>query len=156
MSVTQIQAASARPPPGLWANMGGPQSRQRSLRITSTLLGGGAGPVRCAPVRTLALDFGSEEPVGFLQRLLDQAALQSPEALRALYPTPPGCLLAAPAPTGCARLDALAALPAAVLEQALLLGLCTSHVYDPTRPVLWTQRSLTRALELFDPEGFYA
>ena len=43
-----------------------------------------------------------------------------------------------------------------VLEQALLLGLCTAQLFDATRPVLWTHASLTRGLELFDPEGFYA
>ena len=43
-----------------------------------------------------------------------------------------------------------------ILEQALLLGLCTAQLFDPARPVLWTQASLTRGLELFDPAGFYA
>ena len=43
-----------------------------------------------------------------------------------------------------------------VLEQALLLGLCTKHLFDPLRPVLWTEASLTRGLELFHPQGFYA
>ena len=43
-----------------------------------------------------------------------------------------------------------------VLEQALLLGLCTAQLFDAERPVLWTQASLTRGLELFDPTGFYA
>jgi hypothetical protein len=35
------------------------------------------------------------------------------------------------------------------------LGLCTRHLFDPSRPVLWTRSSVTRALELFDPVGFY-
>jgi len=43
-----------------------------------------------------------------------------------------------------------------VLKQALMLGLCTAHLYDPARPVLWTAASLTRGLVLFEPEGFYA
>ena len=29
-------------------------------------------------------------------------------------------------------------------------------IYDPARPVLWTQAALKRRLELFDPAGFYA
>jgi hypothetical protein len=43
-----------------------------------------------------------------------------------------------------------------VLKQALMLGLCTAHVYDPARPVLWTAASLSRGLDLFEPQGFYA
>ena len=43
-----------------------------------------------------------------------------------------------------------------VLEQALMLGLCTAQIFDADRPVLWTETSLTRAVELFDPVGFYA
>ena len=35
-------------------------------------------------------------------------------------------------------------------------GLCTAQLYDPARPVLWTQAALKRRLELFDPAGFYA
>ena len=37
-----------------------------------------------------------------------------------------------------------------------MLGLCTTQVFDPDRPVLWTTTSLTRFVELFDPRGFYA
>jgi len=43
-----------------------------------------------------------------------------------------------------------------ILRQALLLGLCTSFQYDPSRPVLWTRASLTRRVELYEPAGFYA
>jgi hypothetical protein len=37
-----------------------------------------------------------------------------------------------------------------------MLGLCTAHIFDPERPVLWTLNSVTRAVELFDPAGFYS
>ena len=43
-----------------------------------------------------------------------------------------------------------------ILQQALLLGLCTAFHYDPARPVLWTRASLTRRVELYEPAGFYA
>jgi len=46
--------------------------------------------------------------------------------------------------------------PRDVLWHALMLGLCTAQLYDPGRPVLWTQSALRRRLELFDPTGFYA
>jgi len=41
----------------------------------------------------------------------------------------------------------------AVLEQALLLGLCTAYQYDPPVPLLWTRASLTRRVELYDLRG---
>ena len=43
-----------------------------------------------------------------------------------------------------------------ILQQALLLGLCTAYQYDPARPVLWTRASLTRRVELYEPARFYA
>ena len=39
-----------------------------------------------------------------------------------------------------------------VSKQALMFGLCTAHVYDPARPVLWTTASLSRGLDLFSSE----
>ena len=46
--------------------------------------------------------------------------------------------------------------PDDALFQALVLGLCTPWRYDPGRPVLWTRTSLTRQLELFNGQEFYA
>ena len=54
------------------------------------------------------------------------------------------------------RLLVTDANPDEVLRQALLLGLCTTVLYDPQRPVLWTRSSLSRCLELYDGGGFYA
>jgi hypothetical protein len=44
----------------------------------------------------------------------------------------------------------------AILRCVLILGLCTPYLYDPSRPVLLTRASLTRCLELFEGEGYYA
>ena len=46
--------------------------------------------------------------------------------------------------------------PLEVLRQAFLLGLCTAVQFDPRRPVLWTQASLTRRVELYHTTEFYA
>jgi hypothetical protein len=139
-----------------WANSGGPASRTVSSRLTSSLLGESQGPVRCPRVLRLALDFGKADPVDCVNRLLTRARLGSAEELRATVAAPGGRLLASPIPEPAQRLDVRTAPAAEVLGQALLLGLCTSFLYDPARPVLWTTKSLTRALELFDPAGFYA
>jgi hypothetical protein len=42
-----------------------------------------------------------------------------------------------------------------ILRDALILGLATASIYDPARSLLWTNASLTRRLELYDPRNFY-
>jgi len=42
-----------------------------------------------------------------------------------------------------------------ILFNALILGLCNDYFYDSSKSVIWTRKSLTRHVELYDPEGFY-
>ena len=144
------------PPGALEANSGGPSSRRRSEPISATLLGERTGRIQCPRVVRLGLEFGNRDPVACVERLLRSARLASPEELRAQQAIPSNLLVAAPLKDATGRLDVATAPPHQVLAQALLLGLCTSSLYDPARPVLWTRTSLTRDLELFDPAGFYA
>ena len=137
------------------ANSGGPSSRTRNELISSTLLGREDGPIHCPRHLCLALDFGSVDPVTESTRLLHEAGFLSPEALRILFgqdARPMVCQLTpALQPLMVAGADRME-----VLRQAFLLGLCTSVRFDPARPVLWTQASLTRRLELFDVTEIYA
>jgi len=143
-------------PAPLWLNSGGPASRTRTERVRERLVGRDDGHVRCPSVYRLALAFDGEDPVGVMEELLGRHGLASAEGLRAEFRVPAARLLAAPLPPRTPRLDARAGPVTQVLLQALMLGLCTQHLYDPARPVLWTAASLGRALELFDPAGFYA
>ena len=140
--------------PEAWANYGGPMSRTRKERIRSTILGSPDGPFRCPLREVLALSFGDAEPVATMYGILGAAGLDYPEQLRPVYGTglPPMVCRAAP---DLLPLD-ISANAADVLRQAFLLGLCTNVLFDPSRPVLWTQASLTRRLELFDMVGFYS
>ncbi len=135
-------------------------SRTRTERLQSALLGRDTGHIRCPRVRRLALSFDPgldpSDPVELMYGHLRALGLSTPEALREIHPHPPGPLLAAPLSPEIPGLDVRSAAPGEVLAQALLLGLCTRHLYDPARPVLWTYASLTRRLELFDAAGFYA
>ena len=140
----------------LHANMGGPMSRTCKVRVFSTLLGRDGGPIRCPRVIRLGLDFGGEDPVEALGRLLAEEGCGSPEDLREDCILPEGRLVCRPLPPGAARLTVAIGARAEVLRQALMLGLCTAQLFDPLRPVLWTQASLSRGRELFDPAGFYA
>ena len=144
--------------PRLDANMGGPMSRSRSERVRSSLLGKDDGAIRCPRMIRLGLEFArGDDPVAVMANLLAGEGYGSPEDLRDAFPVPAVRLICRPLPADGARLKLCAgASPADILAQALLLGLCSSTLYDPARPVLWTQASLTRGLELFDPAGFYA
>ena len=142
-------------PVPVWSNSGGPATRRRTQRLTSSLLGQRRGHVHCRRAARLALDFGKVDPLDAAASLLFEcgfgdvedasAALlrrESPRLCRAAPELPPLCVAQAE--------------PWEALRQALLLGHCTAFCFDPARPVLWTRASLTRRLELFEAEGFYA
>lgn len=135
-------------------NMGGPMSRTVKENIHSTLLGRQTGRIRCPLVISLGLDFGPLPPIETIEQLMLAEGFKDPEHVKMRYLTLTGlqvCHLALH-PT---RLSVTAASPQNVLHQAVLLGLCTATYFDPTRPVLWTNTSLTRCLDLFDIRGFY-
>lgn len=139
------------------ANSGGPMSRTRSEHIASTLLGRDQGAIRCPRSLRLGLSFPSRaDPVKAIEKLLRSNGFGSAEDLRDKFPLPEGRLICRPLEPKASRLAVRGGPEREVLEQALLLGLCTAQLFDPGRPVLWTQTSLTRGLELFDPAGFYA
>ncbi len=137
-------------------NAGGPRSRTRKLRITSSLLHG-KGKVRFRCRRVIGLRFPDDsDPVDLVYARLQAAGLVHPEALKERYPPQLGPCLCHPAGPRARRLDVTASSDDEVLEEALLLGLSTVTHFDPSRPVIWTHASLTRCLELIDPRGFYA
>jgi hypothetical protein len=139
------------------ANSGGPASRTRKEHIVSTLLGRDEGPIRCPRSLRLGLAFPNRaDPVKAIETMLRKHGCRSAEELRDEFALPEARLICRPLPEGAARLPVRESPERLVLEQALLLGLCTAQLFDPERPVLWTQASLTRGLELFDPAGFYA
>lgn len=153
-------AAGWEPPrvhrPGLRANMGGPMSRTRTEKITSTLLGRDHGTIRCPCVLRIGLKFEAAVCVDAIERLLAEAGLADPEELRGRFPHPGRRLACRPLPADAGRVSVARGARDAVLRQAFLLGLCTAQIYDPARPVLWTEASLGRGLELYDLGGFYS
>ena len=152
MAGVQVSHRLPELPPFL-CNTGGPMSRTRTERIFSSLLAGDNHVIRSRRVIQLALDFGSEDPLDVIYRVLRGAAVESPEALRGLCEIPGERLLCKERPLD--PIDARASEPALVLRQALMLGLCTRVLFDPARPVLWTHASLTRRVELCAIENFY-
>ena len=160
------------------ANSGGPMSRTRTEHIKSSLLGSDDGDIRCRRRICLCLNFSRDmfwgiedagtfnelyrkinepqpSPVEYMEALLKGEGIRDPEELRERYILPPGKMICGPWTGTQDHLFVYGASSYDVLEQALMLGLCTAQMYDPDRPVLWTETSLTRAVELFDPGGFY-
>ena len=138
-----------------FANSGGPMSRRRTERLSTTVLGRDEDTIRCPRVLRVGLDFGRRSPLRCVRDLLKRCGFRDEHEARAAIVLPPEpciCRLdSAPRPTPVKTL-----VPVDALYQALVLGLCTPWRYDPDRPVLWTRTSLTRQLELFDGRGFYA
>jgi hypothetical protein len=108
-------------------------------------------------VLQLGLDFGGvASKVSLVTDLLKLVGLSHSQELVGRFDFPVSRLIARPTESPPVYLSVLDAPVEAVLEQAFLLGLCTAYLYDPYRPVLWTEVSLSRRLDLFQPEGFYA
>jgi MoxR-like ATPase len=137
-----------------------------SQRIASTLLGDGNGSIRCPRIRTLGLDFGPEyvhrpnglyyrDPVEIVYAALERCGYSSVEELRSDYDLPLGPKMAV-ASTRYAKTNIESLSDSELLEEALLLGLCTNYVYDPSRPVVWTIASLSRFLDIYELGSFYA
>ena len=143
----------------LWkrqANSGGPMSRRRSEQVIASLLRDEAAPLRLPRVIRAGLHFGERDPLGAVLESLARAGLDDAELLRSRYATPSTPLLARVVPNARWGVAVGRASDDAILEQALLLGLCTPFQFDPARPVLWTRASLMRRVELYEPAGFYA
>ena len=143
----------------LWkqqANSGGPMSRRRSEQVIASLLRDEAGSLRLPRVIRAGLHFGGRDPLDAVLESLARAGLDDAELLRSRYAAPSTPLLARVVPNARWGVAVGRASDDAILEQALLLGLCTPFQFDPARPVLWTRASLTRRVELYEPAGFYA
>ena len=144
------------PAPAVYANSGAWMSRTRREDIRSSLLGQDDGYIKCPRRIILGLEFEDTHPVSCMESILAAEGFRNPEELRREFAIPRLSLMCRPSPFPPRQLSVARCRPATVLKQALMLGLCTHELFNPERPVLWTETSLTRALELFDPRGFYA
>ena len=139
-----------------WANSGGPASRRRTERVLASLLRDETVPLRLPRVIRAGLHFGERDPLSAVLESLARKGLLNAELLRSRYAAPSTPLLVRVVPAAPWGVAVGGASDDSILEQALLLGLCTAFQYDPARPVLWTRASLTRRVELYEPAGFYA
>ena len=136
------------------AGWGGPPARQRREHIYSSLLGKKDGEIRCSRIIRLGFLSPGDDLLEYLNDLIGAEGYRRSEDLRDDITIPEKPYICRPTkqPAPCS----LNAPRTEVFRHALMLGLCTSQLYDPSRPVIWTRNSLTRVVDLFDPEGFYA
>jgi hypothetical protein len=131
-------------------------SRSRNERVVASLLRDRNAPLRLPRVIRAGLRFGDREPLDSVLESLARFGLDDPERLRDWQVIPGRPLLLRVCPNAPWGVPVAGSSDLEILHEALLLGLCTAFQYDPERPVLWTRASLTRRVELYDPEGFYA
>ena len=155
MITAGLDATPVAPPP-IYGNTGGPMSRTRKEHVSATILGKDDGYIHCPRVIRLGLYFNGEDPVDTIERIIHEEGFRSPTELAEIVQPPVGFLICRPLGSRYSRLAAITGSRPRVLRQAVMLGLCTAHIYDSSRPVLWTHTSLSRALELFVSRGFYA
>lgn len=131
-------------------------SRRHREHLTTSLLGPGDAFVKIPLVLRVGIWFGiGANSREFMEDLLSDAGCQTPEELRDLFDHPPRRLMARPAPGHFSPKDVRLEKPEVILREALILGLATGSIYDPERPIVWTESSLGRRLELYDPGSFY-
>ena len=151
----QLNATTARVF-GPQANSGGPMSRRRTEHVVASVLRDEASRIRLPQVIRAGLHFGDKDPLQVVLESLARIGLDDAERLRDRFEAPTTPLLVRTVPDARWGVQVAGGTDDSILQQALLLGLCTSWQYDPSRPVLWTRASLTRRVELYEPAGFYA
>ncbi|MDA0339635.1 MAG: hypothetical protein O2910_07325 [Proteobacteria bacterium] len=138
-----------------YANIGAPMGKQNTQHILSSLLGDTGGLVRCPTVVQVGIQFLRSAPILSVEGLLSEVGCRSPQELRDILDIPNSRLMARPAPETFRPCNAASDMPEIVLRHALILGLSSAQLFDPSRPIIWTEASLTRRLELYSPLGFY-
>jgi hypothetical protein len=103
----------------------------------------------------VGLRLGDRDSLAVAHEALESCGYDDPEQARPDFDLPGERMLASPWPGDPDGKAVAECSPTEVLQQALVLGLCTAWQYDPSRPVLWTRASLARRLELLTVEGFY-
>jgi hypothetical protein len=105
---------------------------------------------------SILLEIEADSPVEFMEKLLEAEGYSSPEELRRRVDIPDTRLVCGPWTCQGGIVHTSLSTVDEVFKVALMLGLCTDCIYDPARPVIWTNASLDRAVELYEPGSFYA
>lgn len=86
------------------------------------------------------------------RRLLKEAGYSDPNDLKMDLALPQGTWFTLALPPESATRDTK---PLEPLHTALIMGLCGVSLYSPVRPVVWSEKRLSRKLILVQPSAFY-
>jgi hypothetical protein len=138
-------------------NYGSPP-KTKTTQITVTMLGNDDISIAWPQRERVGLIFKyGASPLTVIETLLKKEGFRSPEDLREEFDIPPAPLTCREVRNQSVGLvNADPGDPKAVLRQALILGLCGPTYYDPKKAVIWTDNRLSRKLDLFQPERWYA
>ena len=137
-------------------NTGGPRSRTRTVRVTSSVLTGDL-PVHWRHVLMVGIPRqGKEDLVARAYRALEDQGFRDPEEAAHAFPRLPR------RPLHCRPIELNSGrhrgkgprAPRRFLFEALVLGRCSENFYDPCKPVIWTNNRLQRDLVLYAPGRF--
>ena len=141
------------------ANAGGPMHRQRAQDLHSSLLGDTRLRINLPYAGGYGITSGRfDTPLERAWHLLEKAGYSHPEeAALASIDLPAERLHVQPAPPSTASRRDIRQVRGdpQVLRAALILGRCTSKLYDPERPVIWTANRLERWVNLYHCGSFY-
>jgi len=131
--------------------------------LNESLVERAGSPCRLERIATAALEFDyglrdaeQGDVVKVLVKFLAEHGIHSPEQARARVDVPrASCPIVLDYRVPHTNVTPLSD-PTDILRAAVLLGLSTSSRYDPSRPVVWTKRSLERRIVLLDTSLFYS
>ena len=133
------------------ANTGGPRSRIVSTPVVSRLLSEGSKTLGLRPLGDYEIQPRSEEGKfrKLAQRLLQEAGFSSPEeawkSFREELPDQPALVVDLPHKPS---QDRSSDHKYKSLIATLVLGKCCGSLFSPERPIIWSERRLSRSLRL--------
>lgn len=134
----------------------GPPIRHDSIAIKACVFGESEVSIRWDLIEVVGLDFENRSPIEVVERALAECGFTSCDELRDHYRIPQTTLACRVLPKDTKLPKAKTIGKRRLLRHALILGLCGPSIYDPQRPVIWTNNRLSRAIQLYAPGRFYA
>lgn len=140
----------------MWCNMG--PFRGQTKRVKASLFGNRKMKIGWPRSEKVGLNFdGPGSILEYVEALLIKSGFNSPDELRDIITIPGRLLTCRHLLDETARfINVKKSRPEKILRQALILGLCGPDLYDPNRPVIWTNSRLNRKLGLYESGDFYA
>jgi hypothetical protein len=133
----------------------GPPMRHESIAVKSSLFKESKASIRWKIVEMVGLDFEGRSPIDVVEHALAECGFDSSDDLLNRFTIPQMILAcrAVPPSTDIPKVSEIS--KENLLRHALILGLCGPSIYDPQRPIIWTNNRLGRAVQLYETGRFF-